>query len=338
MKKLIAFVSLIALLLIPIMTAAETVDPASVTGKIVMYTSDPEEIVTEVLQAFTAKYPNVTYELFRSGTGNLTTKLSSELEAGGTPCNVFSFADFGFLYDWDSKGMIYHWTPEGAANLANEAFKVNGDMGYIYHIECGVIAYNTLFTPEPPKDWFDLTNESLRGLVAFADPGYSGASFSTLVTHIYNSDLVGWDFYEQLKANDLKFEQSNGNLQSKVASGEYSCVAIVDYMARNARDEGAPVEVVYPESGAVMIYSPVCVMSTVKDEDLEAVKLWVEFLLSDEGQAIYTKYNYLPVTLTAPSPANAPTPAELNLMPFDGAFFVENSAEIRAQFESIFAR
>lgn len=338
MKKLLALVSVIAMLLMPIASMAEAIDPASVTGKIVMYTSDPEEIVTEALQAFTAKYPNVTYELFRSGTGNLTTKLKSELEAGGTTCNVFSFADFGFLYDWDEKGLIYHWTPEAAANLANEAFKVGGDLGYIYHIECGVIAYNTVFTPEPPKDWFDLTNENLRGLVAFADPGYSGASFSTLVTHVYNEELVGWDFYEQMKANDLKFEQSNGNLQSKVASGEYSAVAIVDYMARNARDEGAPVEVVYPESGAVMIWSPVCIVSTVKEEDLQAVKLWVEFLLSDEGQAVYTKNNYLPVTTTAPSPEGAPTPAELNLMPFDGQFFVDENAEIRAQFESIFAR
>ena len=308
------------------------------TGHIVMYTSDPQEIITEVFEAFTAKHPGVTYELFRSGTGNLTTKMSAELDAGGTPCNLFSFADFSYIYSLEDKGLIHHWTPEGAKNLAEPSLAVGGDLGYVYHVECTAIAYNTTLVQNPPKDWGNLADPSLKGLVAFADPGYSGASFSTLVTHINNSDKVGWKFYEDMKANDLKFEQSNGNLQSKVASGEYAAVVIVDYMARNAKAEGAPVEVVYPESGGVMIYSPACIMSSVKDEDLPAVQAFVEFLLSDEGQAVYTKYNYLPVTTTAASPAGAPTLSEIKLMPLDVDFFLKNSDEIRQKYETIFSK
>lgn len=308
------------------------------TGHIVMYTSDPQEIITEVFEAFIAKNPGVTYELFRSGTGNLTTKMSAELDAGGTPCNLFSFADFSYIYSLEDKGLIYHWTPENAANLAEASLAVDGDLGYVYHVECTGIAYNTTLVKEPPKDWADLAKPEFRGQVAFADPGYSGASFSTLVTHINNSDKVGWKFYEDMKANDLKFEQSNGNLQSKVASGEYAAVVIVDYMARNAKGEGAPVELIYPESGGVMIYSPACIVNTVKEEDLPAVKAFVEFLLSDEGQAVYTKYNYLPVTTTAPSPAGAPTLGEINLMPLDVQFFLDNSDAIRQQYESIFTK
>lgn len=319
-------------------TSTGTPEPTDETlnGHIVMYTADPQEIITEALDAFVAKNPDVTYELFRSGTGNLTTKLAAEFEAGGSPCNVFSLADFAFLKKMDSQNLIYRWTPKNAENLADESYKVDGDLGYNYHIEACVIVYNTTLVKDPPKDWFDLTKPEYKGMVAFADPGYSGAAFSTLVTHINNSDVTGWKLYEDMKANNLKFEQSNGNLQSKIAAGEYSAVVLLDYMARNAKTSGSPVEVVYPESGSVMIYAPVCIMNTVKDKDLPTVKAFVEFLISDDGQAIYSKYNYLPVTKTGATPAGAPNPTDIKVLPLSIDFFVENNESIRAQYEKLF--
>ena len=308
------------------------VDKSAITGNVVFYTADPEEIATEVLEAFVAEYPNCTYTLNRNGTGKLTAAMTAELEAGGTECNCFSFSDLAYIYNLEKEGLLLHFTPEGAENLVDTTF---GDMAYSYKLEnCG-IAYNKSLISDAPKDWFDLANPEYKDMVAFADPSYSGAALTTAVVHDYNGDVTGWDFYKAMKDNGLKFEQSNGNLQQKVSSGEYAAVVIVDYMARNSISEGAPIDFIYPESGGVIIYSPFAIMNTVKDEDKDAVLAFADFLLSDTAQAIFAKYNYLPgmKTATAPGGLDFNTIKFLNL---DINYYLENVDQVRTTYEELF--
>ncbi len=303
-----------------------------VSGHVVFYTADPEEIATEVLEAFVAEYPNCTYTLNRNGTGKLTAALTAELEAGGTEANCFSFSDLDYIYSLEEQGLLMHFTPENAENLIDTTF---GDMAYNYKIEnCG-IAYNTTLVSEAPTDWDDLTKPEYKDLVAFADPGYSGAALTTAVVHEYNGDITGWDFYQAMKDNGLKFEQSNGNLQQKVASGEYAAVVIVDYMARNAKAEGSPVELIYPESGGVVIYSPFAVLNTVKEEDKEAVMAFADFLLSDTAQNIYIKYNYLPGVSNATPPQGLDF-ASIKFLEMDIQYYLDNVDNVRTTYEAMF--
>lgn len=304
-----------------------------ISGNIVFYTADPEEIATEVCEAFINQYPNCEYTLYRSGTGNIVTKMDAELEAGGTECNCFSFSNLNYIYGLEEEGLLYHWTPDGAENLIDTTF---GDMAYNYKLEVCGIAYNTLAVQEVPKSYWDLTQSEFDGTVAFADPGYSGAALTAAITHVYNEDLTGWDFYRDMKNNNLKFEQSNGNLQSKVSTGEYSAVVIVDYMARNAKAEGSPVEFIYPEEGGIVIYSPFCIMNTVKEEDKEAVIAFSEFLLSDTAQEIYNKYNYLPGVTTAKLPTGVNSLDDIKLMDSNLDFYIKESDTISQKYFEMF--
>ena len=49
--------------------------PQAVTGKITVYTSEPQDLVTDMLEDFVGKNPGITYELFRSGTGAVISKI-----------------------------------------------------------------------------------------------------------------------------------------------------------------------------------------------------------------------------------------------------------------------
>ena len=82
-----------------------------------------------MLEDFVSKNPGVTYELYRSGTGDVKTKLSTELDAGGTDANVLWFADLGYMYDLDDQGLIYHYSPESAKDLP-DTYKYNDGMGH----------------------------------------------------------------------------------------------------------------------------------------------------------------------------------------------------------------
>ena len=142
-----------------------------VTGHLVIYTSEPQDLVTEMLEDFKAKNPGITYELFRSGTGDVKTKLSTELENGETPANVIWFADLAYMYQLDEKGLIYHYTPEAAKDLP-DAYKYNDGMGHEVRAIYTVLAYNTraIDVANAPKDWMDVTTDAYKGKVALANP------------------------------------------------------------------------------------------------------------------------------------------------------------------------
>ncbi len=97
---------------------------------------------------------------------------------------------------------------------------------------------------------------------------------------------MGWDYFSSLKNNGVKFEQSNGNLTSKLATGEYYGVSVVDFMVRNAKNSGSPVEIAWPSEGSVLIPTPVGIISGSKNK--EASQKLMDYLLSTDGQKFFS--------------------------------------------------
>lgn len=307
------------------------------SGHIVIYTSEPEDLVTEMLEDFVAKNPGVTYELYRSGTGDVKTKLDTELEAGGTDACVVWFADLAYMYDLDDKGLILHYSPEAAANLPDD-YKYNDGMGHEVRAIYSVLAYNTTQITEAPKDWADVTGPDYTSSLALANPSYSGGALTTLAVHVApeNESVVGWDWYQKLKDNDAKMEQSNGTLSEKVQSGEYKAAVIVDYLPRNAKAAGAPVDYVYPESGSVLIPTPLCLMSSMPEESVEAAKAFVDYMFEEETQKLFVAQGYVPMISSAAEGTEVPTVEDIKVLPLDVDFMRENTASMLEQFQGIF--
>lgn len=311
-----------------------TPEKEAVTGKITVYTSEPQDLVTDMLEDFVGKNPGVTYELFRSGTGSVISKIDTELETGSTDADIIWFADIGYMNQLDKEGLLRHYTPKGAEKI-DPSFNYNDGMAWEVRQIFNIIAVNTLKCDVEVKDWNDLTKPELSGRFAMANPNYSGGSFTTLVG-LTGTEGLGWELYEGMKQNDMKFEQSNGNLQTKVASGEYAAVSVVDFMARNAANEGSPVECIWPESGAVMVPTPIAILSTVKEENKAACDALMDYMLGEEAQKLFVEQGYIPVDPGVGVPESAPQVADIKTVELDIADFTENSAAIRERFTSIF--
>lgn len=311
-----------------------TPEKEAVTGKITVYTSEPQDLVTDMLEDFVGKNPGVTYELFRSGTGSVISKIDTELETGSTDADIIWFADIGYMNQLDKEGLLRHYTPKGAEKI-DPSFNYNDGMAWEVRQIFNIIAVNTLKCDVEVRDWNDLTKPELSGRFAMANPSYSGGAFTTLVG-LVGEDGPGWKLYEDMKANDVKFEQSNGNLQTKVASGEYAAVSIVDFMARNAAREGSPVESVWPETGAVMVPTPVAILSTAKEENRAACEAFLDYLLTEDAQKFFVEQGYIPVDPSVGVPEGAPAVADIRTVRLDLQGFTDNSAALREKFASIF--
>lgn len=304
-----------------------------VIGHIVVYTSEPQDLVTDMLEDFVSKNPGVTYDLFRSGSGAVISKLDAEMQAGGTDADLVWIADIGYLSRLDEEGLIHHYTPQGAGQL-DAKFNYRDGMAWEVRQIFNVIAYNTLKNTVDIKDWADLSNPALQGRFAMANPSYSGGAFTTLVG-LTQTPGLGWELFESLKANQMKFEQSNGNLQTKVSSGEYAAVSIVDFMARNAQAEGSPVETVWPASGAVMIPTPVAILKSEKD-NRAACEALMDYFLTREAQEFFVAQGYIPVDPAAGVPEGAPQLQDIVTVDLDLDYFIGHSSDVRTRFEEIF--
>ncbi len=306
------------------------------TGNITIYTSESQDLVTDMLEDFVSRNPGVTYNLYRSGSGDVISKLSTELQAGGTEADIIWFADMGYMYQLDEQGLIQHYTPAAAANI-DPRFNYNDGMAFEVRQIFNIIAVNTLKNTVEIKDWDDLCDPQLAGKFAMADPSYSGGAFTTLVT-LTQEGGPGWELYEGMRDNDVKFEQSNGNLQTKLSSGEYHAVSVVDFMIRNAQAEGAPVEVIWPESGAVMVPTPIAMLSTVKEENQAACRAFMDYLLSEDCQKLFVEQGYIPVLDGVGVPEGAPNVADIKVCELDVDYFVNESSQVREKYEQIFAQ
>ena len=303
-----------------------------VSGKLVLYTSEPQDLVSEMIADFQDKYPNVEVDLFRSGTGDVKAKLDTELEAGGTDACIVWFADLGYMYDLDEQGLILHYSPESVANVP-DAYKYNDGMGHEVRAIYSVLAYNI---STAPADWADVATADYTGSLALANPSYSGGAMTTLAVHIQNEDQVGWDWYQALSDNDVKMEQSNGTLLTKVASGEYSGVVVVDYLPRNAKAEGSPVDYVYPASGSVLIPTPICLLNTMPEESVEAAKAFIDYMYELETQKLFVEQGYVPIISEAAEGTEVPTIDDIKVLPMDVEYMRTNSGDLLARFSDLF--
>lgn len=143
------------------------------------------------------------------------------------------------------------------------------------------------------------------------DPAVSGAAaFNASVWR--NEPSLGDDWFEALGENSPMIAESNGPTSQEVASGGHPYGVFVDYLARDLKEQGSPVEVIYPEEGAPFVTEPAGIFADSKNQD--AAKKYLEFLISLEGQELAVEQNYLPVREDAGTPEGAAALSEIELL------------------------
>ncbi len=313
--------------------SSEDKNTSSSTPTVVnLYTSESQDKVNEMMNEFTKKNPDITVNIFRSGTGAVVSKIEAELESGETLADVIWFADVDYFSKLDKKNLLLEYDSPEAKDL-DPRYKYNNGKFYEVRQIFNILAYNTLKVSDPLVSWHDLYRPDLRGKTAIANPNYSGAAFLTLSQLVDNKGL-GWDYYKSLKKNDCKFELSNGKLTSKVSNGEYWAISVVDFMVRNAENEGSPVKSTWPSEGAALIPTPVGIIATSKVQD--SAKKIIDFLLTDECQKLFVKQGYIPVKSNVGVPEGAPSLDDIKLLDLNLEFLSNNRTYLREEFSNIF--
>ena len=174
---------------------------------------------------------------------------------------------------------------------------------------------------------------SVMDKAMIASPLYSGAAAYQLGV-LTRSDGFGWDFYREMKANAVAVGKGNGSIITAVAGGERAFGPVVDYMARRAKAKGSPVDYVYPAEGSPIITEPVGIVA--KEEGRDDAKRFVDFLLSEKGQALFSKMGYVPVRRGVPVPDGLQGIDRVTILSADVAVLAGEREQDKALFSELF--
>lgn len=301
------------------------------SGQIVLYTSEPQENADTLVAAFNEQYPDVEVQVFRSGTGELVTRLESEQEAGEVQADVMVAADAPTFEGLKEDDLLLQFTPDGAEEI-DDQFK-DPDGYYVgTRLISTIIGYNTDQVDEPPETWEDLTSGEYEGRIGMPSPDYSGAAAYNTALWSQQPDL-GWPFIEGVVDNQPTVVQGNGQVQQGLAEGQFAVGVIIDYMVRDLEEQGSPVSGVFPEPGVPAIYQPAAIFENTDNQP--AAEAFIEFLVSEEGQQIAADQNYVPLLSGVESPEGAPSIDEVEVMSGDLDELTANQDEAVQRFNDM---
>jgi len=310
---------------------AATPTPAAVpTGTITLYTSVPQPIADKIQVDFQGKFPEITLDVFRAGTSEVVTKLMTEKEAGAIMADLVWVAEPSTYEDFKDQDLLLQFTPAEAAALPAE---MKDPDGYYYagRLINMVIGYNTGLA-DPPKTWQEFASAEYAPKSGFPSPLRSGAAEGAVKTL---ADAYGWQYFDDYKANGGVQIQNNSALRDMLATGEIMAGAALDYMMRGAKAQGSPIDYLWPEDGAVFIPSPVAILKS--SQNPEAAKVFLDYLLSQEGQQTMVELgNFIPVRTDVDPPADAPGLGKINKLPTNWAAVAEMRDDTKDRWTAMF--
>jgi iron(III) transport system substrate-binding protein len=313
-------------------SGAVAADTDALKGRITLYTSQPERDVTQLIAAFNGKHPGIGVDVFRSGTEEVVSKVRAEHRVRSVLADVLLVADSVSFENLKEEGLLLAYESPELKGIPEEYLDKDRTYAGTKLITTGII-YNTTKVTEPPKAFADLTKDEFRNNLIMPSPLYSGAAAYNLGV-MTRTEGLGWEFFEKLKENNTRVERGNGAIQTAVTAGERSCGIIVDFMAVRARENGSPVEFVYPAEGSPAITEPIGILQTTRVPEL--AKAFVDFVLSEEGQKLAAGMGYTPVKDGVEAPKGLRSVGEIKSMVYDIEVLKAAREAEKARFSTLF--
>ncbi|HWG03558.1 MAG TPA: extracellular solute-binding protein, partial [Beijerinckiaceae bacterium] len=276
------------------------IDAAKREGSVTVYTTLViDQLARPMAAAFESKY-GVKVNPIRADAGEIVRRVVDEAKAGHPQGDVFDgLTNVAAL---KQQNLVQPWAPDTAENLPKNFVDPGGYWSALY-VLVTVPAINTnLVAPkDEPKSWDDLLGPAWKGKMVWGvNTSTTGAAgFVALMLREYGEEK-GRAFLTRLaQQNVAGLQVSTAQVLDEVISGEYPLEVMgALHQALFSASKGAPVKWL-PFSPAAESLTTVSIVRNAPHPN--AAKLYVDFLLSDEGQSIFRDNYYIPASLHVPA-------------------------------------
>lgn len=257
-----------------------------------------------VFDAFTRRYG---IEIVWNDLGSGATVVRLEKEAANPQADTaYYFMPFGELAR--QKGLTAGHRPPGFERIPAE---LRDPEGHWFTIHMGTVAFavNKRLVREIPKGWEDLLKPAFRRSVVYLDPRTTGIGYAIVIStaHAFGGSVdnlePGIDFLARLQqAGSVRMIEKTTEY-NKFIKGEIPVWITYDFNAYRAKyigQMGDDVEIVIPREGTIT--APYAISLVKGAPHPNTARLWLNFILSNEGQRIFAEGFVRPV-LDVPLPA-----------------------------------
>ena len=267
----------------------KVIDGARKEGKVVVYNGAVgTPALPKVASAFEGKY-GVRVELLEARASELRERIRTEQASGkvlgdvshnGSTTTALQLADGTF----QPHGSL----PSGARVVA--PFTLDDVRIPIYVITYGILVNTDMVKPaDEPKTWQDLVNPKWKGKLLADDMRALGGG---AVFFFVTAEKYGKEFHEKLAQQQPHMNRELRGNYPRVARGEYPV-----YFPFTLPDllelKGLPVKTIVPPDGVPYVRFDGAIFKGAPHPN--AGRLFMDFLMSEEGQLLYANLGFLPV-------------------------------------------
>lgn len=157
---------------------------------------------------------------------------------------------------------------------------------------------------EAPKEWGDLIEPQYYDHIAIAAPSRSGTTHLTIETILQGEGWdTGWATLKGIGGNLQQVTDRSFGVPDAVNSGQTGIGIVIDFFAFSAQASGFPVSFSYP-SVTTVVPANVGIVSNAPNQ--EGAEAFVNFLLSEDGQAVLLEPTIRRLPINPATYANAP--------------------------------
>ncbi|MFN3641804.1 MAG: ABC transporter substrate-binding protein [Gemmobacter sp.] len=251
------------------------------------YTAGPGGLADALAEAFKAE-TGITVNVFQGTTGQVMARL--EAEEANPQADVVVSASWGSARDLHARGLLMEYLSPNAATipdfLKHSHYAAQG-------ISALAMVWNTQSGTPRPNEWADLTDAAYRDMVTMPDPAQSGSAFDLVAGLEAAKGDEAWALLAALAENKMIVPGPNAAALNPVLQGAKAVVfGAVDYISYGQAAKGETIEVIVPASGTVIAPRPMMILGSSANPD--AARAFVDFVLSDAGQALVAKTWMMP--------------------------------------------
>jgi len=282
-------------LLAPAMAAdAPRATLAAREGEVVWYTAMNTSDTEPLRRRFEQDHPGVKLVVLRQPGEKVRMRILNEAQAGRFLWDVVSFNALDMDGLERAHMLADYRSPETASGYPPGAVQDQGRWTAIY-VRQYVIGYNTRLVArgDAPRDWPDLLAPRWKGKLAL--------DVDEVEWYAGMVDAMGRDkgtaFMAALARQSPQFRRGHSLLTSLLVAGDFPLAVVHIAEIEEARKSGAPVD--WVRTLDPIVTSPSEVAISARAPHPNAARLFVDFLLSAEGQGLIASRGRLPARTDA---------------------------------------
>lgn len=282
----------------------ELIEAAKAEGKVVVYSTTSR--ISQAAEAFTAKY-GIEVEASNLKDGELIEKVSREASSGVSGADFVLAQDSGRVFgQLINPGHLVNYIPETMVDIIPEQYQ----QPLQFQLLNKVFIFNNEKTTTPViTNVWELTEPKWNGLVQFKDPNQEGvnSNFLTMLTSpewstrleeaykdFYAEDIelttdnAGYEWIKRFFQNGVVLGNSDTTISENIGiKGQANTTLGLFVYSKTRFDETKNLALqamteIEPFSG---FYYPIFAQMTSNAKNINAAKLFIEFLLTEEGFA-----------------------------------------------------